>query len=91
MGGAVSTTKEAIAPLVYKYAFFDKPLPYRALMLVGAACLGIAVLYLFGSFFFGLEVMASDEARRPWWTQSKVMIPIAVAGTIACTLAQLLL
>ena len=91
MAEAIAVTKESVAPLVNKYAFFDKPLPYRLLMLAGAACLGIGVLFLFGRLFRALEVMKADSEEQPWWTRSKAVIPIAVAGTIACTLAQLFL
>jgi hypothetical protein len=91
MTGAVVATKESVAPLVNKYAFFDKPLPYRMLMLAGAAGLGIAVLFLGGRFFFALQAMKTDEEARPWWTRSRAVIPIAVTGTATCTLAQLFL
>jgi len=91
MAEAIAVTKVSVAPLVNKYAFFDKPLPYRLLMLAGAACLGIGVLFLFGRLFFALQTMKADEEEQPWWTRSKAVIPIAVAGTIACSLAQVFL
>jgi len=85
---AIVVTKQQSAPLVYQYTFFKHPLPYCVLMLAGAACLGIGVVFLFGRLFFSIQALKGDEEGEPWWAGSKRVIPIVLAGTLSVVLAQ---
>ena len=92
--GAISaitaTKRNDRGPLNAYYAFNEEPLSYRVAMLLGAAGLGVCVLFLFARAVLATNTMSLDSDPMPWWTRSKPMIPLAVAATLLCVGARAL-